>query len=105
NTTHGVSIASSKTNASNLPNVDGDKLKVKDGNVDYESQKIPIKTGMNLGVKGTKTIGFDRTKVECYNSHIKGFDWSDQAEDGPTNFALMAYTSSSSSSSLNSNTK
>ncbi|GJY82901.1 hypothetical protein Tco_0496277 [Tanacetum coccineum] len=31
-----------------------------------------------------------------------GYDWSDQAEDGPTNFALMAYTSlgSSCSSSL-----
>nr|GEW23040.1 ribonuclease H-like domain-containing protein [Tanacetum cinerariifolium] len=28
-----------------------------------------------------------------------GYDWSDQAEDGPTNFALMAYTSSCSSSS------
>ncbi|GKB88502.1 ribonuclease H-like domain-containing protein, partial [Tanacetum coccineum] len=28
-----------------------------------------------------------------------GYDWSDQAEEGPTNFALMAYTSSSSSSS------
>ncbi|GKG24385.1 copia protein, partial [Tanacetum coccineum] len=28
-----------------------------------------------------------------------GYDWSDEAEDGPTNFALMAYTSSSSSSS------
>nr|GEU85719.1 ribonuclease H-like domain-containing protein [Tanacetum cinerariifolium] len=27
-----------------------------------------------------------------------GYDWSDQSEDGPTNFALMAYTSSSSSS-------
>ncbi|GKD51439.1 ribonuclease H-like domain-containing protein [Tanacetum coccineum] len=28
-----------------------------------------------------------------------GYDWSDQAEEGPTNFALMAYTSSGSSSS------
>ncbi|GJZ52490.1 putative ribonuclease H-like domain-containing protein, partial [Tanacetum coccineum] len=28
-----------------------------------------------------------------------GYDWSDQAEEGPTGFALMAYTSSSSSSS------
>nr|GEU33633.1 putative ribonuclease H-like domain-containing protein [Tanacetum cinerariifolium] len=27
-----------------------------------------------------------------------GYDWSDQAKDGPTNFALMAHTSSSSSS-------
>nr|GEX87308.1 hypothetical protein [Tanacetum cinerariifolium] len=34
-----------------------------------------------------------------------GYDWSDQAEDGPTNFALMAYTSSGSSSSSNSDTE
>nr|GEW50619.1 ribonuclease H-like domain-containing protein [Tanacetum cinerariifolium] len=34
-----------------------------------------------------------------------GYDWSDQAEDGPTNFALMAYTSSGSSSSSNSYTE
>ncbi|GJT86632.1 retrovirus-related pol polyprotein from transposon TNT 1-94 [Tanacetum coccineum] len=27
-----------------------------------------------------------------------GYDWSDQAEEGPTNFALMAYTSTSSNS-------
>nr|GEU42686.1 hypothetical protein [Tanacetum cinerariifolium] len=34
-----------------------------------------------------------------------GYDWSDQDEDGPTNFALMAYTSSCSSSSSNSDTE
>nr|GEW54381.1 retrovirus-related Pol polyprotein from transposon TNT 1-94 [Tanacetum cinerariifolium] len=34
-----------------------------------------------------------------------GFDWSDPAKDGPTNFALMAYTSSGSLSSSNSDTK
>ncbi|GKA73667.1 hypothetical protein Tco_0779969 [Tanacetum coccineum] len=47
------------------------------------------KNGRNLGVNGTNTISFDKTK-------------SNQAEEGPTNFALMAYTSlgSSSSSSL-----
>nr|GEX42300.1 hypothetical protein [Tanacetum cinerariifolium] len=38
-TAHGVFAANSKTNASNLPNVDS--LTV-DGNVDYESQNIPI---------------------------------------------------------------
>nr|GEY24025.1 copia protein [Tanacetum cinerariifolium] len=31
-----------------------------------------------------------------------GYDWSDQVEEGPTNFALMAYSSSSLSSSTNS---
>nr|GEY28582.1 ribonuclease H-like domain-containing protein [Tanacetum cinerariifolium] len=34
-----------------------------------------------------------------------GYDWSDHAEEEPTNFALMAYTSSNSSSSSNSDTK
>ncbi|GJZ25891.1 hypothetical protein Tco_0570144, partial [Tanacetum coccineum] len=29
-----------------------------------------------------------------------GYDWSDQAEEGPTNFALMAYTSTSSNSEI-----
>ncbi|GJS90856.1 hypothetical protein Tco_0773492 [Tanacetum coccineum] len=34
-----------------------------------------------------------------------GYNWSDQAEEGPTNFALMAYSSTSSSSSTNSEDK
>ncbi|GJU51016.1 retrovirus-related pol polyprotein from transposon TNT 1-94 [Tanacetum coccineum] len=40
-------------------------------------------TGRNLTVNGNETIGFDKSK-------------SDQAEEGPTNFALMAYSSISS---------
>ncbi|GJW29859.1 hypothetical protein Tco_0046734, partial [Tanacetum coccineum] len=34
-----------------------------------------------------------------------GYDWSDQAEEGPTNFALMAYTSLGSSSSSSSDSE
>ncbi|GJY08744.1 ribonuclease H-like domain-containing protein, partial [Tanacetum coccineum] len=30
------------------------------------------KTGKNLGVNETDTIGFDKTKVECYNCHRRG---------------------------------
>nr|GEW91772.1 hypothetical protein [Tanacetum cinerariifolium] len=91
------------------------------------------KTGRKVGANGSETIGFDKTKVECYNYHKRGhfarecktlienrnrepvrrnvtvetidakalvaqdgfgYEWSDQAEKGPTNFALMAYTSS-----------
>ncbi|GJW17154.1 ribonuclease H-like domain-containing protein [Tanacetum coccineum] len=97
-------------------------------------------TGRKLTVNGNETIGFDKSKVECYNCHkrknfarecraprnqenknrentrkvvpvetttsntlilcdgLGDYDWSDQAEEGPTNFALMAYSSTSSNS-------
>ncbi|GKC89799.1 ribonuclease H-like domain-containing protein [Tanacetum coccineum] len=93
------------------------------------------------------TVGFDMTKVKCYNCHkrghfsrecralrnqgnrnrdaprrnapvdtsttnalvvqdgIGGYDWSFQAEEGITNFALMAYTSQGSSSSSSSDSE
>nr|GEW28927.1 hypothetical protein [Tanacetum cinerariifolium] len=100
------------------------------------------KTGRNLGDNKVTSMGFDMSKVECYNCHRKGhfarecrspkdtrrsgatepqrrtspvenstsnalvsqydgigsYDWSYQAEEEPVNFALMAITSSSSSS-------
>ncbi|GJW95009.1 reverse transcriptase domain-containing protein [Tanacetum coccineum] len=34
---------------------------------------------------------------------LSGYDWSDQAEEGPTNFALMAYSSTSSNSEVSTN--
>ncbi|GJR16204.1 hypothetical protein Tco_0798856 [Tanacetum coccineum] len=91
---HSVSAANSKANASTLPNVDS----LSDAEMDLKWQMAMLtmrvrrflkKTGRNLGVNRTDTIGFDKTK----------------AEEGPTNFALMAYTSSGSSSSSNSDTE
>ncbi|GKE21934.1 ribonuclease H-like domain-containing protein [Tanacetum coccineum] len=104
------------------------------------------KTGRNLNFNGKETVGFDKTKVECYNCHgrghfarecraprnqgnknrdvprrivpvetpanalvvqdgIGGYDWSFQAEEGPTDFALMAQLSSGSSSSSSSDSE
>ncbi|GJW73417.1 ribonuclease H-like domain-containing protein [Tanacetum coccineum] len=98
-------------------------------------------TGRKFYVNGTKTIRFDKSKVECYNYHKRGhfarecraprnkenrnrentrrvvpvetttsnalmscdgssYNCSDQAEEGPTNFALMAYSSISSNSEV-----
>ncbi|GJU46527.1 hypothetical protein Tco_1203793 [Tanacetum coccineum] len=77
-------------------------------------QRFIMKTGRKLDLNGKEIVSFDRTKVECYNCHrrvdtsttnalvvqdgIGGYDWSFQAEEGPTNFALMAYSSSLSGS-------
>ncbi|GJY54282.1 retrovirus-related pol polyprotein from transposon TNT 1-94 [Tanacetum coccineum] len=70
-------------------------------------------TGRKLTVNGTKTIGFDKSKVECYNCHKRGHFAREcrtlrnqenknreciRRKEGPTNFALMAYSSTSSNS-------
>ncbi|GJX15056.1 ribonuclease H-like domain-containing protein [Tanacetum coccineum] len=98
-------------------------------------------TGRNLTVNSNETIGFDKSKVECFNCNkrgyfsrecralrnqdnknkessrrsvpmetptsttlvscdgLGGYDWSDQAEEGP-NYALMAFSSSSPNSEV-----
>nr|GEY43682.1 hypothetical protein [Tanacetum cinerariifolium] len=101
------------------------------------AKKFLRKTRMKLTINGNETIGFDKSKVECYNYHksghfarecrapknqdnkhkestrksvhvetsdstalvscdgLGGYDWSDQAKEGP-NYALMDFSSSSS---------
>ncbi|GJW91693.1 ribonuclease H-like domain-containing protein [Tanacetum coccineum] len=132
-----------------LEQIDPDDLEEMD--LQWEMAMLTIRarrfikrTGRKLDVNGQR-VGFDRSKVECYNCHkyghfkrecraprnqenkgrennrrtvtvetptentlvaqdgIEGYDWSYQAEEEHLiNFALMAYTSSGSSSSSDS---
>ncbi|GJZ56954.1 hypothetical protein Tco_0612448 [Tanacetum coccineum] len=110
-------------NASTLPNVDSlsdaviysffarDGLKVADGNADNESKEIsqedkkesraPKQQDNRNREITRRTMPVEETSTNALVSQCDGFgyDWSDQAKEGPTNFALMAYTSSSSSNS------
>nr|GEX53338.1 putative ribonuclease H-like domain-containing protein [Tanacetum cinerariifolium] len=143
-----VSAVGSKLSASPLPNIDVDDLEEMDlrwqmAMLTMRAKRFLQKTGRNLGANETLSMGFDISKVECYNCHRKGhfamecrspkdqrrpgtveprrrtvpvetstlnvlvsqcdgtgsYDWSYQAEEEPANFALMAFSSNSSSSS------
>nr|GEY26686.1 ribonuclease H-like domain-containing protein [Tanacetum cinerariifolium] len=64
-------------------------------------KRLINKTGRNLNINGKETVGFDKIKTSAtlVVTDGMGYNWSYQAEEGPTDFALMAYSSSSSSSS------
>ncbi|GJT20380.1 ribonuclease H-like domain-containing protein [Tanacetum coccineum] len=128
NTTHGVITASTQVTVVNSTTIDN-------------LSNAVICAFFKFSDEWYHTIGFDKSKVECYNCHKRGhfarecraprnqenknrentrrvvpvetttsnalmscdgagYDWSDQAEEGPTNFALMAYTSTSSNSEV-----
>nr|GEU96648.1 hypothetical protein [Tanacetum cinerariifolium] len=144
---------------SNCPQLDNDDLKQIDADdleeMDLKWQMAMLtmrairflqRTGRNLGAKGATSIGFNMSKVECYNCHRRGhfarecrlpkdarnkdtqrrnvpvetstsnalvsqcdgvgsYDWSFQADEEPINYALLAFTSSSSTSSLGSDSE
>nr|GEV07831.1 retrovirus-related Pol polyprotein from transposon TNT 1-94 [Tanacetum cinerariifolium] len=103
---------------SSSPQLDNDDLKEIDANyleemdlkwqmamLTVRARRFLQRTRKNLRANGPTSIGFDMSKVECYNCHRKGhfarkcsYDWSFQAEEEPTNYDVMAFTSSSSSS-------
>nr|GEV32007.1 uncharacterized mitochondrial protein AtMg00810-like [Tanacetum cinerariifolium] len=99
-----VSAVCAKMHMSSLPNLDS----------------LSNATGRNLRANGPTSMGFDMSKVECYNYHRKGHFAREcrsskdsrrtgaeqqrrvipsyQAEEEPANLDLMAFSSSSSSS-------
>nr|GEX57734.1 hypothetical protein [Tanacetum cinerariifolium] len=121
-----VSAASTKVPIYALPNVNtlnADDLEEMDLKWQMDMLTMRAKrflhmTGWNLGANETTSIGFDMSKVECYNCHKRGHFAREckspkdirnketqrrnvPADEEPTNYALIAFTSSSSSSSDN----
>ncbi|GJS25011.1 ribonuclease H-like domain-containing protein [Tanacetum coccineum] len=141
NNTYGVANASTHGNVSNSTTIDNLSDAWQMDILTMRAKRFFKNTRRKLDVSGKETIGFDKSKVECFNCHrrghfarecraprnhnnrnrdntrrnvtpeaytlnalvvcdgVGGYDWSDQAEEPPTNFALMTYTSSSSNSS------
>ncbi|GJT63884.1 hypothetical protein Tco_1015364 [Tanacetum coccineum] len=78
-------------------------------------KKFYKKTGRRLQFVAKEPVGFDKTKVECFNYHNtghfargfgnscgEGVDWTGHAEDEQENFALMAYSNSGSDTEVTS---
>ncbi|GJW85434.1 ribonuclease H-like domain-containing protein [Tanacetum coccineum] len=127
NTAHGVSTTSTQVNAANIDNLSDDVIcsffasQSNSPQLVHEdlARRSLKNTGRKLTVTNNENIGFDKSKVECYNSHKKGHfarecrdlrnqDYknkesikrnSDQVEEGP-DYALMAFSSSSSNSKV-----
>nr|GEU83028.1 retrovirus-related Pol polyprotein from transposon TNT 1-94 [Tanacetum cinerariifolium] len=134
NATHDIPTAGSKEQPSASSYTDDVAM------ITMRVKKFMKRTGRNLNFNGKEPVGFDKTKVECYNCHrrghfarecraprnqgnmsadnerrivpvetpanalvvqngLGGYDWSYQAEEGPTDFALMAHSSDSTNSS------
>ncbi|GKA93307.1 retrovirus-related pol polyprotein from transposon TNT 1-94 [Tanacetum coccineum] len=146
NIAHGPTTASTHATTVNSTTIDNLSnaviyLRWQKAMLTMRARRFLKNTGIKLTVNGNETIGFDKSKVECYNCHKRGhftrecratrnqenqnkentrrvvpvetttsnalvscdgsgYDWSDQAEEGPTNFALMAYSSTSSNSEV-----
>nr|GEU86999.1 ribonuclease H-like domain-containing protein [Tanacetum cinerariifolium] len=72
-----VSAASTKASVSTLPNVDNLSdaemdLKWQMAMLTMQARRFLQRTERNLGANGTTSIGFDISKVECYNCHRRG---------------------------------
>ncbi|GKB72347.1 ribonuclease H-like domain-containing protein [Tanacetum coccineum] len=83
NTAYGVSTASTQANAANSTNVDN-----LSDDVIYDLEEMDLRwqmamltrrarrflknTGRRINLNGNDSIGFDKSKVECYNCHKRG---------------------------------
>ncbi|GJS87481.1 putative ribonuclease H-like domain-containing protein [Tanacetum coccineum] len=111
NTTHGATTASTQATAE-LHKFHPDDLEEMD--LRWQIAMLTIRARRFLKNTGRKRLqelrkqkigehkkgcaSRDTTSNALVSCDGSGYDWSDQAEEGPTNFALMAYSSTSSNS-------
>ncbi|GJR72071.1 hypothetical protein Tco_0084436 [Tanacetum coccineum] len=127
NTTHDATTASTQATAVNSTTIDNLSDVVicaffaKEMDLRWQMAMLTMRakrflknTRIKFSVNGTKTIRLNKSKenrrrvvpVEITTSNAlvscdgSAYDWSDQAEEGPINFALMAYSSTSSNSEV-----
>ncbi|GJT10728.1 ribonuclease H-like domain-containing protein [Tanacetum coccineum] len=126
--TQGVADSSTIVENLNLQQIHSDDLEEMDlrwniAMLTMKARRLLKNTRRKLDMVNKERIRFDKSKVECFNCHKRGHFAkecraprnqdsrnreptkrivpSDQAEEGLTNFALMAYSSIISSSSTN----
>nr|GEY80171.1 putative ribonuclease H-like domain-containing protein [Tanacetum cinerariifolium] len=134
----------STTNSIDVDDLEEMDLRWQIAMLTMRARRFLQKTGINLGANGLTSMGFDMSKVECYNCHRKShfarecrspkdlrrpgaaepqrrtapvetstsnalvsqcdgrgsYDWNYQAEEETANFALMAFSSSSSNNEV-----
>ncbi|GJW72672.1 putative ribonuclease H-like domain-containing protein [Tanacetum coccineum] len=72
NTAHGVSTASTQVNDAYSTNIDNLSDAVICLFFASQPNSPQLNTGRKITVNGNETIGFDKSKVECYNCHKRG---------------------------------
>ncbi|GJS96944.1 hypothetical protein Tco_0803912 [Tanacetum coccineum] len=117
----GVNTASTQGAADSSTTVENIDLRWNIALLDYKGKKIP-EEGRKLDMANKERIGAPRNQDSRNREPTKrtvpvekttsndlvsqcdgfGYDWSDQTEEGPTNFSLMAYSSNKFTSSTNS---
>ncbi|GKB59391.1 ribonuclease H-like domain-containing protein [Tanacetum coccineum] len=72
NTAHDVSTASSQGQAPSLTYADDVMFSFFVAMLTMRVKRFLKKTGINLNFNGKEIVGFDKTKVDCYNCHRRG---------------------------------
>nr|GEY85813.1 ribonuclease H-like domain-containing protein [Tanacetum cinerariifolium] len=105
NTTEPVSAATS-VSVIDVDDLEEMDLKWQMAMLTMRARRFLQRTGRNIGANGPTSLGFDMSKVECYNCHKKGHFVKEcrypkdprRNEEETANYALMAFSSSGSSS-------